>query len=232
MTTPRPLQQLARANREIEIDQRTKEFAHVARWLMLGKGNLGNTIYEAKAAHQNERVLEGIKAAAAGGTTSNATWAAPLAYAEMADSFLASLRNVGVYDAALPFSKQIPLNTQIAVTTVGATAASTGEGQSKIISKLTLAATTLNIRKAVAILVASQELLRASGVASRLFSDELQRAIAAETDSQFLSVLTNGISPTSSNGSNAVAIAQDMAALFNALSLEQPKQSVHCGGTE
>jgi HK97 family phage major capsid protein len=191
--SPTALRQLALANREIETKQKAAAFADVAKYLMLGKGNLGNTLSEAQFKRANERVVEGVKAATAAGTTSSGTFAGPLSYTELADAFLSSLRNVGAFDSALPFAKQIPLNVAIALVSVGASAASIGEGQSKVISKLTLAASTLNIRKAVAILIASQELLRASGVASRLFSDELQRAVAAETDSAFLSVLTNGI---------------------------------------
>jgi hypothetical protein len=41
------------------------------------------------------------------------------------------LKNYGVYDAALPFMKQIPLQTQISVVTTGATAYSVGEGTPK-----------------------------------------------------------------------------------------------------
>ena len=165
-------------------------------------------------------VIEGIKSAVAAGTTSDSGFASPLSYSELSDAFLSSLRNVGAFDSALPFAKQIPLNTRIAITTVGATAGSIAEGSNKIISKLTLAAQTLGIRKAVCILVAADELLRATGVAQRLFSEELQRAVAAETDSAFLGVLTNGISGTASAGSNAFAIAQDFAALFAGLSLD------------
>ena len=216
----KPLRELAAVSASMETNARASAFGHVAKYLMPGKGNLGNTLFEAQAKRANERVVEGIKGAVSAGTTSNATFAAPLSYTELSDAFLSSLRNVGVFDSALPFSKQIPLNTQIALVSVGATASSVGEGQSKIVSKLTLAASTLNIRKAVAILVASQELLRASGVASRLFADELQRAIAAATDAQFLSVLTSSITPTTSAGSNAFAIATDLAALFAGLSLD------------
>jgi hypothetical protein len=214
------LRELGRQNAIIETNQKASAFADVARLLMIGKGNLGNTLFEAQAKRANERVVEGIKAASQAGSTSSGTFAAPLAYSELSDAFLSSLRNVGVFDAALPFAKQIPLNAQIALVSVGATASSVGEGQSKIISRLTLAASALTIRKAVCILIASQELLRASNVASRLFSDELQRGIAAETDAQFLSVLTNGITPTTSAGSNAFGIATDLAALFGGLSLD------------
>lgn len=204
----------------VEFSASNVIFFDVARFLAIGRGNLGNSLFEAQAKRANERVVEGLKSAVSAGSTGNATFAAPLSYSELSDAFLASLRNVSVFDQALGFSKQIPLNTAISVTTLGATASSVGEGQSKIVSRLTLAASTLSIRKAVCILIASQELLRASGVASRLFSDELQRGIAAETDAQFLSVLTNGITPTSSSGSNSFAIAQDFATLFAGLSLD------------
>src|SRR5262249_42971975 len=145
------------------------------------------------------RVVEGVKAAINAGTTTHGTFAAPLVYQELADSFLSSLRNIGVFDGMLPFAKQIPLNTQTAITTLGATAASIGEGQAKVISKLQLAASVLTPRKAVCILVASNELLNIGGaVASRLFTDELQKAVTFETDAQFLSAIANGISPISS----------------------------------
>ena len=213
-------QQIEKVSSNIETATRVREFAAVAKYLMLGKGHSGNALFEAQGKRAGEKVIEAVKSASSAGTTSSGTFAGPLSYTELADAFLSSLRNVGCFDAALPFSKQIPLNTQIALVSVGASAASVGEGQTKVISKLTLAASTLGIRKAVAILIASQELLRASGTASRLFSDELQRAVAAETDSAFLSVLTNGISGTASAGSNAFSIATDMAALFAGLTLD------------
>jgi len=201
-------------------DQRATEFCAVAKWVSLGRGNFGNVLQAAKAGRAGERIIDGIKAAMSAGTTTDGSFAGPLAYQELADGFLVSLRNVGVFDAALPFAKDVPLNTQVALVTVGATAASVGEGQSKVISKLQLVASALTPRKVVAIVVASAELLQVGGDrASRLFQQELQRAVAAETDSKFLSVIVSGISPIMSSGSNAVGIANDFAALFSGLSL-------------
>ena len=212
-------QRIGQIAREQIVNQRALEFAHVCRWHMLGQGNLGNALSAAKAGRANERIIEGIKAATDAGTTSNGTWAAPLAYQELSDGFLVSLRNIGVFDAALPFALDVPLNTQVAMTTTGVTAATIGEGQVKVISKLALSAQALTPRKAVAIVVATNELLRVGGAkAARLFQQELARAVVAETDANFLSVIATGITPTSSQGSNAFGIANDMAALLASLS--------------
>jgi HK97 family phage major capsid protein len=125
-----------------------------------------------------------------------------------------------VFDAMLPFAKDIPLNTQVVLVSTGATGATIGEGQSQVISKLALSASALNPRKAVAIVAASLELLRTGGAkAARLFQSELSRAVAVETDSKFLSVITTSISPTSSTGSNWAAMATDFAQLFASLTL-------------
>ena len=217
--TPTALRELARANRDIETKQKAAAFVDVARWLMVGKGNLGNAVHTAQGAGVREQIIEGIKAAVQGGSTTDPNFAQPLAYQELATAFLTSLRNVGLFDAMLPYSLQVPLNMQVAITTTGISAATIGEGQSKIISKLVLANQSLNIRKAVAILVSTTELLRAGGSrAMQLFQQELAKAIAVETDNKFLSVITTGVTGTPSSGSNSVAIAQDFANLFSAIS--------------
>lgn len=218
MTTP--LRQLAAINASMEINQKALAFAHVAKWLALGKGQTGNSLFEAQAARATPEVVEALKAAAQAGTTGDGTWAAPLAYQALSDAFLVSLRNFGVYDAALPFAVDLPLNQQVALVTAGATATSVGEGQVKTISRISLSAQALTPRKVTAIIVATQELLRSGGAkAARLFQQELSRAVVNQTDAAFLSVITSGISGTPSQGSNAVGIANDMAALLGALSL-------------
>lgn len=218
--TPSALRELARANRDIETKQKAAAFADVCRWLMIGKGNLGNAVHTAQGAGVSDRVIDGIKAAVFGGSTTDPNFAAPLAYQELADGFLVSLRNVGIFDAALPFALDVPLNMQVAITTLGASAATIPEGQTKIISRITLANQALTPRKAVAIVVATTELLRAGGArAAKLFQQELARAVAAETDNKFLSQISTGISGTPSQGSNAVGIAADMAALLAQISI-------------
>jgi len=72
----------------------------------------------------------------------------------------------------------------------------------------------------VAQIIASDSLVRAGGpLASALFTQELQKAVAIETDRQFIADALTGISPSSSNGGTSTGIAQDIAALLHALTL-------------
>ena len=175
MTTPSALRELAIKNREIETKQKAAAFAEVAKHVMLGRGNLGTMVHAAQSARVNERVLEGIKAAVNAGTLSDGTFAGPLAYQELSDAFLLSLKNFGVFDAALPFAVDVPLNMQVAITTTGVSGACTPEGQVKLVSRISLAAQALTPRKAVAIIATTSELLRAGGAkALKLFQAELQ----------------------------------------------------------
>jgi HK97 family phage major capsid protein len=218
MTTP--LRQLAQINRDTEMNQKASAFCNVARWLAVGKNNLGNTLFEAQAARATPQIIEAIKAASQAGTTADAVWGAPLAFQELSDAFLVSLRNYGVFDAALPFAVDVPMNMSVAAVTAGATGATIPEGQVKVISKISLSATALTPKKAVAIIAVTSELLKHGGVrAARLFQQELSRAISAETDRAFLAAISTGVTPTASSGSNAVAIAADMGALLGALSI-------------
>jgi hypothetical protein len=217
---PTPLETLGKLNRDVETNTRAKEFANVARWLMVGKGNLGNAIHEAKAHRATERILEGIKAAVNAGTSADAVWGAPLAFQELSDAFLVSLRNFGVFDSALQYAVDVPMNMAVVAVTAGASAATIPENQVKVISKITLSASALTPKKAVCIIAVTSELLKHGGAkAARLFQQELSRAIAAETDRAFLAAISVGVTPTPSSGSNAVAIGQDMGNLLGALNV-------------
>jgi len=197
------------------INARALEFAHVMRWLALGRGQSANSIGLATNARATARIIEGLKALVSAGTASDAGWAAPLAFQEQADGFLESLRNVGIFDSCLPYCKNVPLNTQVLVTTFGATASSIEQGSAKVVSQLQLANVALTLRKSAAILVANDELLRhSSGKAARLLLDELTVGVVAETDAEFLRAISNGISPVASAGNTAAGIGQDFGNLF------------------
>ena len=121
--------------------------------------------------------------------------------------------------------KQVPLHTAVSITTVGASAFSVGAGNVKPISKLSLAQSQLDVLKSVAILVASEELLRASGpLANALFTQELASAVAVETDREFLAQITAGITPITSSGNTAVAILTDINAALSQLGLGAQSQ--------
>jgi hypothetical protein len=197
------------------------EFVHFAKYLMLAKGSLFGALELAEEKRALPRIKEVLKAAATAGTTTNSTWAAPLsAYTQIADGFLASLRNVGVFDAALLSMKNVPMKSQVTVTTLGATAASIGEGQVKVISKLALANSQMDPLKACAICVVADDLLKMSGnLGTNLLNAELSGAVAAETDAAFIREITSGVSSISSSGTTATAILSDIGNALGALSL-------------
>jgi HK97 family phage major capsid protein len=156
------------------------------------------------------------KTAVAPGTLTSAS---PLAEAGLVAAFADSLRNVGAFDAMLPSMIRVPLKTRVAITTVGATGFVVGEGQAKPISKLTLEDGELTPRKAVAIVVVSDELARStSSNALSLFGRELRAAVASATDAEFLSVLTTGITPVGTSGGTAAGARQDIRTLLEAVS--------------
>ena len=110
------------------------------------------------------------------GTSGDGTWAAPLDYQTLSDAFLASLRNVSLFDGMLAYAVDVPLNQLVNVVTTGATAASTGEGQVKVLSRIALSAQALTPRKAVAIIAVTSELMRTGGVKACGFSNKNSHA--------------------------------------------------------
>lgn len=93
-------------------------------------------------------------------------------------------------------------------------------GMVKRVSALTLGSNETVEHKAAAIVVASKELLRFTTTdAANVFATELRRGVASVTDSTFLSLITNGVSATSSNGSTSVAILQDLAGALGSMTL-------------
>jgi hypothetical protein len=118
----------------------------------------------------------------------------------------------------LPRMKAAPLHQQIVVASGGATAAMVPEGTAKPIAKLQFSVSSITENKTVCIVAITNELLRDAN--SRLFAQELTRAVASATDTAFVNRITLGISPTPSNGGTSVAILQDLATLLAALALD------------
>ena len=72
--------------------------------------------------------------------------------------------------------------------------------------------------KSLAIVAITEELLRQTNI--NFFQSELQRAVAVAVHTAFISRITNGISPTTSSGTNARAVLQDFYAGLAALNLD------------
>jgi HK97 family phage major capsid protein len=209
------LQRAGVVSSNLEVSTRAGEFVELARQLVLARGDLVQAAQTAlNDRHQNIAAV--LKSAVAAGTLSNYSAIAQLP--AIATAFLDSLRNVGAFDSMLPSMVRMPLRTRVAISSVAITGTTVAESTAKPISSLTLDSGQLDEKKALALLVVSDELLRAAGsVGSALFARELKRAVAAATDDQFILLITTGLTPITSSGTTAAAIRADLGAALDAI---------------
>jgi HK97 family phage major capsid protein len=113
---------------------------------------------------------------------------------------------------------RVPLKTRIMILSGGVTGYGIAQANVKPISSLSLAADTIDPRKAVATVVISDELAKfATPAAEKLFNAELRKGVAAATDSVFLSGLAVGVTPSASAGSSAANVLTDLQTLLAAV---------------
>ena len=150
---------------ERENSLNARNFAHAAKWLVIGEGNWELAYKRAKEARALPAILECLKAAAPPLGTSGASALVP--YTTLANAFLLSLRSSALFDAAKPFMISVPFRTKIAVVSGGATGSTMPEGNVKLVSKLSLSASQMTEMKTVAMVAVSDEVLREAD--TRLF---------------------------------------------------------------
>lgn len=221
---------LGRVSASLEPAARARDFVSLARVIALSKGGHWRLAEVAREAGLSSAVLEvldaptkvydfsqRLKAAAATGSTSDSTWAAPLAaYEVLANAFLESLQNFGAFDRLLGSMRQVPIRTRVGASTAAASGSAVGQGMVKSISKLSLAGGMVDERKAVAILVLTEELARFGATAAgNLFAAELSNAVAVATDTEFVSVLTAGAPSIGSSGVTAEHVRNDLRGLLS-----------------
>lgn len=174
------------------------------------------------------------KAAVAAGTTTNATWAAPLVRQNniIADfvEFLRPSTILGKFGAGgIPSLRSIPFRTALLNQTSGGDAYWVGEGNAKPLTKFDFSQTSLDPLKVASIAVITKELLWDSNPAAEvLVRDSLRDALAARLDQDFIdpsvtlsagirpASITNGITPIPSSGDDAAAVRCDIQALMAA----------------
>lgn len=162
---------------------------------------------KAQAEGADLRSMLQMKAAVAGGTTTDSTWAGPLVYAEtfMGD-FISYLRPRTLIGQAQ--FRPIPFNVRIAGQTSGGSASWVGQGVGKPVTKFDFNAVTVPFTKIAAISVITQELARFSDPsAEALVRDSLADAVIARADTDLFDPdlaavanvspagLLNGVSP-------------------------------------
>ena len=215
-------QRIAQASTDLDRRTRAAGFLQMARCLIVG----GTDPYAVQAEAKNSRltpvVIETLetfaKASVAAASTTDATWASPLYNTQLADAFGETLRDVSAFDTLLPDMIRVPPATKIAAITAGISGAVIGEGQVKPAGKLSAVSFDVTMKKSVAFVIITKELMKMSGVgALALLRRELTSAVAAVTDTTFIDDLTATISTIPSSGGTALAVRADMRAALDAI---------------
>jgi hypothetical protein len=102
------------------------------------------------------------RAATQPGSTSSDTWGADLSnYQTLQNAFLPSIRNYSAFDKMIAGGMRVlPMRVRVGAITTGGTGATAQQFHAKVVSKLTVSATTLTEQKVHCILVVTDELAR------------------------------------------------------------------------
>jgi HK97 family phage major capsid protein/HK97 family phage prohead protease len=203
-------------------------FTRYAIALAKSKGNLMQAAEIAKGWHDSTPEVETVlKAAIAAGTTTDATWAAPLVeYNTMTGEFIELLRPATII-GRIPGLRRVPFNISMPRQTSGSSVAWVGEGKAKPLSKGAFDTVTLRWAKAAGIVVLTDELVRFSNPsAEALVRQDLIEAMAVFLDRQFVdpsvaevanvspASITNGVVARPASGTDIEAVYADFEYLF------------------
>jgi hypothetical protein len=177
------------------------EFVKLA-FMLTKYGGAYEALQHAEAERATPRIRNILKSAVTGATMGD--WASITDYQNIQAAFLESLRDVSVFDAVLGAGMvRAPLRSRGFSITTGITGSVVSERSVKPISSLVLAQQLLEPKKGSAIVIVSKELANFPGSQS-LFGNELQKAVVAATDANFLAALVAATTPTASAGSSLV----------------------------
>lgn len=186
------------------------------------KGNYKSPMDVAKSLGEPPEVIALIEKATLG-TTTEAGFASPLVQTNrLVGEYIEMLRANTVLDK-LQFRK-VPFNVEIPAQATSSMTAWVGEGEAKPLTNPTFTDVKLGKHKVAAIVVYTLELLEGSDPAiDILIRDDLVASSAQFTDSEFLGAqagttkkpagLLNGVTPITSTGATAEAVAADLRAL-------------------
>jgi HK97 family phage prohead protease/HK97 family phage major capsid protein len=217
--SPRPAVVQVRAN----VPKGTA-FVRAACAKLMCNGNIYEAIqYAQRWNDSTPEVALYLKAAVAPGTTTDATWAAPLVNQNIAADFLELLRPATIV-GRIPGLRDVPFNTKVPSQTAGGTYSWVGEQKPKPVSKLSFSSETVGVNKVAGIIVLTEELVRLSNPkAEDLVRRDMIAGIAQFIDQQFIdpavaavatvnpASITNG-APTAAATANPIA---DIMGLVN-----------------
>jgi len=206
-------------------------FVRYAQALMTTRGNiLAAAEYAKRWEDSTPEVGLVLKAAVAAGTTTDATWAGPLApIRPLVNEFLALLRPATII-GKIAGLRQVPFNISVPIQTGGGTYKWVGQGAPKPVGTLAFGTITLAITKAAGIIVITDELARNSTPAAEaVIRADMIAGIAQFLDATFVDStqapvanvspggITNGITPITSAGTSPSNARTDLQALINAM---------------
>jgi HK97 family phage major capsid protein/HK97 family phage prohead protease len=206
-------------------------FVRYVQGLAACKGNLMQALEYAKRWDDSTPEVGLVfKAAVAAGTTTDATWAGPLApLMPLTSEFLELLRPATIL-GKVPGFRQVPFNVTIASQTGGGTYQWVGQGAPKPVGKLQFGSVSLTITKCAGIVVITLELARTSTPsAEAVIRQDMINGIAAFLDVEFTDPtkapvagvspgsVTNGVTPITTAGTSPANARTDIQALANAM---------------
>lgn len=208
------MQNLSEITSRFEASRQASEFVAFAKYLAIG-GDAYSAHEIAERKNASQRVLSVLKAAVAAGTTSNPTFAASIVgHAEMSGAFLDSLAGRSVFDSVVGSMVPAPVRERLAVVSSAISGSEVAEGAATPVSDFAVAANGMQPKKAQALVVLTREMLKGSALAQRLLEHELKKAVAKATDRVFIEMATDGLSPLSATGSDALAARADLSTLL------------------
>jgi hypothetical protein len=153
-----------------------------------------------------------LRAPTSAGSTTNSTWAAPLAsYRLVSESWLAALSPLSIFETLRPFMVNLPLHSRAGITTIDVSASSVGEGDPVPVSLASFSGQDVQVAKAMTIVVVSRELAKLVGASgSSVIEQSLRSGVAVSVDSRFLSIITTGITAYVSSGLTSAAVRNDL----------------------
>jgi HK97 family phage major capsid protein len=171
------------------------------------------------------------KSAVAAGTTTDATWAGPLALYDVASEALQLLRGASIIGALERKMRRVPFRTKVARETGSGTGGAwVGQGLATPVAATAYDTLTQEAYKASKIVVLSEELLKLGDPdAERTVRETVIAAVAAFLDSQFLTntvtlsadlrpaAITNGATAVTGTCVTAAAVATDLGSLLAAI---------------
>jgi len=206
-------------------------FIRYVQALATSRGSTLQAVEFAKRWHDSTPEVElALKAAVAAGTTTDATWAGPLApLTPLTSDFLALLRPATILGKVDTFFK-VPFNTSVASQTGGGTYQWVGQGAPKPVGKLQFGTITLSILKAAGIIVITEELARTSTPsAEEVIRRDMIAGISSFLDAEFIDPtkaavagvspgsVTNGVTPITTAGPTPANARTDIQALAAAM---------------